>query len=82
MRDAKKAPLSYMGKKKLADSFKSYEEDLMEPISDKFTDVVDFLTPEIKIKEKPKNEEEAYFDEIRKKRKARYEAIKKKYEDG
>jgi hypothetical protein len=71
-----------MSKNKLSDSWKEYEKDLMEPISDKFTDVVEYLTPQRKSSSKAPNEEEDYFKEVKKKRKARYEALKEKYKDG
>jgi len=71
-----------MSKNKLSDSWKKYEEDLIEPISDKFTDVVEYITPQRKSRDKAPNEEEAYFEEIKKKKKARYEALKEKYKDG
>lgn len=71
-----------MSKNKLSDSWKEYEEDLMEPISDKFTDVVEYITPQRKSRDKAPNEEDTYFEKVKKKRKARYEALKEKYKDG
>jgi len=84
MQDAKKAPLSYMRKPKNEESWKQLDNEILDPIADKLTDALDYFTPERKeLGRKPssESEEDKYFEELSKKRKARYEALKEKYKD-
>lgn len=67
--------------------WKKLDDEIMEPISDKLTDLFEYLTPERKerkeVNRQPSSEEDSdeYMEELRRKRRARYEAIKKKYEE-
>jgi hypothetical protein len=65
-------------------NWKKYEEDLMEPISDKLTDVVDYFTPERKQRNRgpaQEKQDDGYFKELKLKKRARYEALKNKAEE-
>lgn len=65
-------------------SWKQLDDELLGPIADKLTDFVDYITPERKERDRSpssQEEEDAYFEELAKKRKARYEALKEKYKD-
>jgi len=80
----KKTPLSFMKKRSLEDNWKDLDEEVLGGLAGSLTDVVDYLTPERKERSrKPsaQEEEDEYFEELRKKRKARYEALKEKYKD-
>lgn len=74
-------------KKSSESSWKRLDEEALEPISDKLTGLFEFLTPERKerpeIGRKPSSEEQSdeYMEDLRRKRKARYEALKEKYKD-
>jgi hypothetical protein len=89
MQDAAKSTLIVKGlimskDYKYAKKWKEMEEDMAEPVSDVATDVFNFIT---KRKDREaedsskKAEEDAYLDEIKKKRKARYQILKEKYKD-
>jgi hypothetical protein len=65
-------------------NWKDLDKELLDPIADKLTSFVDYLTPERKDRDMlppSKEEEDAYFKELDKKRKARYEVLKEKYKD-
>lgn len=74
-------------KKSSESSWKRLDEQALEPISDRLTGLFEFLTPERKERDnsgrKPSSEEESdeYMEDLNKKRKARYEALKEKYKD-
>lgn len=70
--------------KDVDNNWKNLDRELLDPIADKLTTALEYLTPERKeLDRKPsaQEEEDAYFEELRKKRKARYEALKEKYKD-
>jgi hypothetical protein len=68
-------------------NWKQLEDEIMQPISDKATSLFELFSPERKERKesgrKPSSEDESaeYTDELYKKRKARYEALKEKYKD-
>ena len=69
---------------KYAKKWRDIEENMAESISDVATDAFDFITKRKnrEAEDSSKNsEEDAYLEELEKKRKARYEALKEKYKD-
>jgi hypothetical protein len=69
---------------KKEDNWKDLDKELLDPIADKLTSFLEYVTPERKERDRQpssEQEEDAYFEELRKKRKARYEALKEKYKD-
>lgn len=60
---------------------KKLDEDIMEDISDKATDVFNYLMPKRKDRSIASEDSDADIEEIKKRRKARYEALKEKYKD-
>jgi hypothetical protein len=65
-------------------NWKKYEEDLMEPISDKLTDVVEYLVPDRKQRSRgpaQEKQDDGYFEELKRRKRARYEALKNKAEE-
>lgn len=68
-------------------SWKDVDDYVLGPISGPLTDLLEYLTPERKDRELIEKErlekeaEEKYYEDIKKRRKARYEALKEKYKD-
>lgn len=68
------------------DNWKRLDDEIVGSISDKLTDVVEYLTPQRKERKrlgKPAEteEEDPYLEEIKNRRRARYEVLKEKYKD-
>lgn len=63
--------------------WKQLENESLDGVSDVATDVYEALTKrkDRSPASKDENEEDAYLEDIKKKRKARYEVLKEKYKD-
>lgn len=73
-----------MRKNNKLDSWKQLDKELLDPIADKLTAFLEYMTPERKeLKRKPSSEETELdsYDDREKLRKARYEALKQKSMD-
>jgi hypothetical protein len=86
MQDAAKSTLIVKGLAmkndyKYAKKWKEMEEEMAEPISDVTTDAFEFLTKRKDRDSLDKSEKDEYLEELKKKKKARYEALKEKYKD-
>jgi len=73
-----------MRKDRNLDSWKQLDKEILDPIADKLTDALEYFTPkrkELDRKPSAQEEEDKYFEELKQKKKARYEALKDKYKD-